>query len=343
MQTEPLEIAIDTIIDELTTGSANPGTSGIFAPTNPHPNTPYNIPIVTTHGQLDYQAIYNKIMKPELDLIDGQDAKKLGNDIDQAFANVAWTFRLVHVIQSSLTAQMLNVINELEIETANAVANVKLLTLEAIQSQNTQFKDINNKLLHDEVTLMQPALSLAQAMLPILNDDTAKLGQLQGVTIPKIETEIQQLRANPPKVDLAPLLPKIKQELAPIIAVAVSVKVAPIISAVQNLEDRVTKLETEASECTEPMCEAMGPKTDVGKLLKNLNSLLNAGTLALLLTLRVDDVRRIANGLVGLGAGDLEAFVNSFMQGDSAISGVKSLVEDTVTAVGEQLAKDVGI
>lgn len=51
-------------------------------------------------------------------------------------------------------------------------------------------------------------------------------------------------------------------------AASIAAHLKPITSALSALKSQVDKLQTENDECTEPMCETVGPKSDWGKLLK---------------------------------------------------------------------------
>lgn len=48
----------------------------------------------------------------------------------------------------------------------------------------------------------------------------------------------------------------------------VAAALAPVAAHVATLAGQVSKIQTETTECTEPMCEVVGPKSDWGKLLK---------------------------------------------------------------------------
>jgi len=56
--------------------------------------------------------------------------------------------------------------------------------------------------------------------------------------------------------------------IGPAVAAAIATHLAPITKALASLKGQVDKLQTENDDCTEPMCETVGPKSEWGKLLK---------------------------------------------------------------------------
>lgn len=98
---------------------------------------------------------------------------------------------------------------------------------------------------------------------------------------------------------------------------AVGTALGPIKSAVQALQ-------TESEECTQPMCETMGPKTDLGKWLKALKL---AGDIALLHELlSLDDAKLAAliRSLVAHLTGIVNTFDDLFLEGGQSIGDVLS-------------------
>jgi hypothetical protein len=59
-------------------------------------------------------------------------------------------------------------------------------------------------------------------------------------------------------------------------------------------------------ECTTPMCDTMGPKTDLGKWLKKLQFLATAALLAELAAMNADDIENLIRGLTRLGGGIID-------------------------------------
>jgi uncharacterized protein YoxC len=85
-------------------------------------------------------------------------------------------------------------------------------------------------------------------------------------------------------------------------------KLAPVVASVAALSKVVSALKTESDECTKPMCETMGPKTDLGKLLKGLNVAKWLAILAALEVIDVKELEHIAADVAGL-EGKLGTFV----------------------------------
>ncbi len=85
-----------------------------------------------------------------------------------------------------------------------------------------------------------------------------------------------------------------------------------VLGALQPLQQAVQALQQESTACTQPMCETMGPKTDLGKFLKALNVAADVALIASLLSLNEAQlVSLIQSGAVHLAGvvGDVEQFI----------------------------------
>lgn len=100
-------------------------------------------------------------------------------------------------------------------------------------------------------------------------------------------------------------------------------------SDVASLAQRVTALETENTECTEPMCDAMGPNTNLGKLLKALSLAADAAFIAELLAMKESDVVAFIQTAAGKLAGVIEAVETGFLSGGETIG---DFVKNTITS-----------
>lgn len=87
---------------------------------------------------------------------------------------------------------------------------------------------------------------------------------------------------------------------------------ANVLTQLVPLAGAVKALETEAEECVKPMCETLGPKTDLGKLLKGLKVAGEIAALTAILSMSEDDlvglIREVANKLATV-VGDVEQFL----------------------------------
>lgn len=92
------------------------------------------------------------------------------------------------------------------------------------------------------------------------------------------------------------------------------------LSSLVPIAQAVSALQQEAEECTKPMCDTMGPKTDLGKLLKGLNIAALVALFASLGATTADDI----NGIVGqFGAEVLHAittFDDLFVEGGATLA-----------------------
>ncbi len=95
---------------------------------------------------------------------------------------------------------------------------------------------------------------------------------------------------------------------------------AATLTALQPLQQAVKALQTEAEQCTTPLCETMGPKTDLGKLLKGLQLALAAGALAEIANANEQDV---ADAITRIGshlATVIGTFETSFVTGGGTVA-----------------------
>lgn len=93
-------------------------------------------------------------------------------------------------------------------------------------------------------------------------------------------------------------------------------------SLVAPLAVAVKALQTESEQCTQPLCEVLGPKTDLGKLLKGLKVATELAALTALLNMNEQDLANVITQVTGrLGAivGDFEQF---FAPGGETVAGL---------------------
>lgn len=95
------------------------------------------------------------------------------------------------------------------------------------------------------------------------------------------------------------------------VAVGVATHLKPITEALAALKAQVGKLQTENDECTQPMCEMVGPKSDWGKLLKRFAPKAIFALLALLAAEHPDEVAKAAAELGSALGPVLEVAISS--------------------------------
>ena len=86
-----------------------------------------------------------------------------------------------------------------------------------------------------------------------------------------------------------------------------------VAALLHQAEGQIGKLATEAEECTEPMCETVGPKTDWGKLFKRFTPALIWALLAELAALHPDVVEHYAEDLATALGPVLERFAEGWI------------------------------
>lgn len=75
---------------------------------------------------------------------------------------------------------------------------------------------------------------------------------------------------------------------------AIAVHLAPVIESIRNINARLAAVEAETEECTKPMCEDIGPKTDWGKFFHSVKTAAIFAALAELAAADVGDIESAA-------------------------------------------------
>lgn len=89
------------------------------------------------------------------------------------------------------------------------------------------------------------------------------------------------------------------------------------IAAIQSLSNQLLILELEQINCGQPMCETMGPKTDLGKFLKALSLVGDAALLAELANLNRGGIESLLRGLQHLASGVIDDIGAIFSSGET--------------------------
>lgn len=97
-------------------------------------------------------------------------------------------------------------------------------------------------------------------------------------------------------------------------AAEVGAALGPIKSAVQALQ-------TESEDCVQPMCETMGPKTNLGKFLKGLQLAADAALLADLAGAKESDIADAIRRIASAAAALIGTFERDFLAGGSTLAG----------------------
>lgn len=87
--------------------------------------------------------------------------------------------------------------------------------------------------------------------------------------------------------------------------------------AVAGLATALATITTWVEECGAPMCDTIGPKTDLGKFLKGLSLVGNAALLAELATLDADGIESLLRGLQALSRGVIDDLGAIFTGGET--------------------------
>jgi len=158
----------------------------------------------------------------------------------------------------------------------------------------------------------QLSLNTAQAM---------KVWTYESIFVP-LATEIATERVARQKVDH-----RIITQDIPAVHADLLTKLAATTAIATGAATVAAKVATWVAECGGPMCDAMGPKTDLGKLLKLIHV---AGMLALIAELAALDEHGLESLLAGLqriGAGVIDDFDTLFVGGGGTLG-------ETITRAG---------
>lgn len=196
----------------------------------------------------------------------------------------------------------------------NALDTITGLQLQYLDRRAINLGGLVNRIVHEVNAILLLAIPSLQAQITKLGTDTpleiqyAALSErawtVENIFKP-LYTELLKVQ---PAIDLA-----VAHERALRIAdVDVHAQQVPalIATAIAPLALKVATLTTESENCTQPMCETMGPKTDLGKLLKALNAAEWLALLAEIAALRADGLDGLVHDIGTWAAtviGDLES------------------------------------
>lgn len=120
---------------------------------------------------------------------------------------------------------------------------------------------------------------------------------------------------------------KITQTDIPDLRSELLAKLAPVAAAAAAASTIAAKVATWVDDCGAPMCETMGPKTDLGKLLKGLKLASTLALLAELAALDENGIEQLLRGLQSLSKGVISEFDQLFVGGGETLG-------QTITGAG---------
>lgn len=126
----------------------------------------------------------------------------------------------------------------------------------------------------------------------------------------------------------------------------ITAALAPVLAAtaaIPSMQNRLSDLEAENADCTQPMCDTFGPKTDLFKALKSLAGLLGLLAGFEVANLTLDDLEHYATSLAAVGASDFETFLDHFGDGTATVGDTAGTILGDVTDVGRVILHDLGV
>lgn len=212
------------------------------------------------------------------------------------------------------------------------------MTVQAAQLLETSIDNVYANQLHDYQDLstrIDAAVAYQQAIV--------------GFIVPVIEQQIQQAEARaytyalagqqnaenwglqnifaPLQYELGTIQPKIDAGVAKAEDVAhsdaksqVTILGAAVGAAFNPVRDAVRALQQESEDCTQPMCETMGPKTDLGKLLKGLKLAADAALLAELAGMDEAKLVALLKSIAGRASSLISLLDSTFFEGGATVA-----------------------
>lgn len=282
----------------------------------PAPDPPIEIPIITS--TVHWGDVFNwvkdstrhllpsgtPISSPSFDEVDqridtaqGQMLKALSGYINQS---AAMTLQLANLVDEALANVQ-----------SNAITDYHDLStrLDTVQAHNDFIDQYVVPNLQAQIT-HGTAQAFAFALAAQSNaEDWAK----ENIFAP-VYTELLKVQ---PAIDASAQsvlnrVPEIVKNLVPTLGLATATGLAA-------LATKVAGIGTEVEECLEPMCDTMGPKTDLGKLLKALKVAEWAALIAEIAALRADGLDGFLNDVQGWAKTAIGDFESAFISGGQTL------------------------
>lgn len=234
-----------------------------------------------------------------LDVATGSMIKSLGGFINQAFN--------VDVLATNIVQQRIT-----DVETVVAAISA------AQNGVDVGIRNELNLIANTALPQIRTEIAKLQAMRAVDNADVIKIIQVwttENIFNP-IEKQLAELKESIPG-QIKAEQPDISAEVKSLVESAI----APTVATVAALGTQVASLAEESTECVTPMCDVMGPKTNLGKLLKGLNLVADAALIAKLLEMTPEQLADFFRSVIAHFAKLATAFETYFAPGSTETLG----------------------
>lgn len=243
---------------------------------------------------------------------------------------------------------------------ANFVAQLENWVNDGVAHLQEAIVGLGQYTLTELLKVYDSLIGLSQAMVSALQQEVAALQQqiaqveqnltnILEMTVSNLENWVRTDIALPIMQALQELDLKTQMEMQSILAQAetyadglLNAKLATLLPAIAALQQAVQKLQTESDECTQPMCDTMGPKTDLGKALKALEGLLGVLAGFAVAGLTEADLERLANMLATGITTPAEDLLSGFVARGETVGHAASAVIADIGNVGDDLLHELG-
>lgn len=114
------------------------------------------------------------------------------------------------------------------------------------------------------------------------------------------------------------------------VAQGVDNRIAPLFATQTALKTALSVLQKESDDCVKPMCQTMGPKTNLGKLLKGLTLAADLALFAELASMDSDELAAFIRNIAGKFAAVVTEFEDYFGGGGETLGGLIANATGTV-------------
>lgn len=304
-----------TTLEGLATGAADPSIPA------PGPNAPYSGAGPTPQWSDAYQEVLARADRVR------RDAEAVTGDAGQAI-----TYEIQAYIGALLTV-MSTYVNDLNFDRETEINTLTNYLIPREQQLDNELTFIDANVGH----LTANDYELRQQILPALLTQIANLEQEIKVTQLQTEAALQQWADDtiykPLEEEMVLREEGQKQytdQVATVLHTDTTQQVEQErlerVAAVLLLQQSVTTLETEQVDCTEPMCSVMGPKTDLGKLLKALSIAEGLAFFTYLASLDGAGVERLIGSVESDVSGVVRDIASIFTGGETVGSAIGDIV-----------------
>lgn len=135
----------------------------------------------------------------------------------------------------------------------------------------------------------------------------------------------------------------ITQTVIPAVRADLMQQLAPVVVTATAALGIARKVATWVDECGAPMCDTMGPKTDLGKALKALGGLLGLLAGVELAHLTEADLEHLAHVLASIGERGATALLDDFVEGGADIGDAAHLILGDIGSAGRAVLDELGV